>query len=76
MGAFGLEAGPFRSAVEDEAGTVLVNCTRLLAVYHCGQRILNTLRPFEQQKRDWQRVANAVKQRSAELVAADHGAGR
>lgn len=65
MGAFGLAAGTFRSAVEDEIGIVLANGTRLLAVYHCGQRILNTHRPFEQQQRDWHRVANALKQRCA-----------
>jgi DNA polymerase len=71
LGAFGLEGGPFRRAVEDEAGTTLPNGSRLLAVYHCGQRILNTHRPFEQQQRDWQRVANALEQqRIAEPGAA------
>jgi hypothetical protein len=52
---FGLKAspGPFRKAVEDEAGTSLPNGSRLLAVYHCGQRILNTHRPFKEQQGDW-----------------------
>lgn len=58
--AFGLKFGRFRDAVEDESGTALPNGTQLLAVYHCGQRILNTHRPFEQQQRDWQRVAKAL----------------
>ncbi len=73
LGAFGLEAVPFRRAVEDEAGTSLPNGSRLLAVYHCGQRVLNTHRPFQKQQRDWQRVANVLKQRrSAEPVRESH----
>jgi DNA polymerase len=60
LGAFEVESLPFRSAVADDAGTALANGTRLLAVYHCGQRILNTHRPFVQQKMDWQRIARAL----------------
>jgi DNA polymerase len=75
LGAFGLDAGPFRRAVEDEAGTSLPNGSRLLAVYHCGQRILNTHRPFEQQQLDWQRVARSLgRNQSGEPAAsADQG---
>ncbi|HKB37829.1 MAG TPA: uracil-DNA glycosylase family protein [Gemmataceae bacterium] len=62
LGAFGLQVGPFRRAVENELGTPLPNGSRLLAVYHCGQRILNTHRPFEQQQREWRRVAKALGQ--------------
>ena len=45
---------------EDVEVLPLPNGSRLLAVYHCGQRILNTHRRFEQQQRDWQRVAKAL----------------
>jgi DNA polymerase len=65
LGAFGLEAGPFRTAVEDEEGTTLPNGSCLLAVYHCGRRILNTHRPFERQQLDWRRVAKALQRPQA-----------
>jgi DNA polymerase len=69
---YGLKAGPFRSAVEDKGGTQLPNGSRLVAVYHCGQRILNSHRPLKQQKRDWRRVAKALgKPKETELWHAD-----
>ena len=60
LGAFGLDMTSFRNAVENETGTTLSNGTTLLAVYHCGQRILNTHRPFAQQMINWRRVANGL----------------
>jgi DNA polymerase len=65
LGAFGLKVGPFRRAVEDQEGTRLPNGSRVLAVYHCGQRILNTHRQIEQQQQDWQRVAIALGQKES-----------
>ena len=56
LSAFGLCPAPLREAVEDEAGTALPNGTRLFAVYHCGQRTLNTHRHLAQQQQDWRRV--------------------
>jgi DNA polymerase len=61
--AFGLRvpSGPLLRAVEDEHGSTLPNGSTLLAVYHCGQRVINTrLRSLEAQVRDWERVANAL----------------
>jgi len=63
--AYGLRPhkGPFRLAVEDRNGVALPldgQSTRLLAVYHCGTRIRNTLREMDEQMRDWQRVADAL----------------
>lgn len=60
LGGFNLLGGPFRLAVEDREGTMLPNGSRLFAVYHCGNRILNTHRPFQQQQRDWRRIARAL----------------
>jgi DNA polymerase len=75
LGAFDFQAGPFRRAVEDEAGTTLPNGSRLLAVYHCGQRMLNTHRPFDQQQKDWQRVAKVLgRHQSANQIACCQGA--
>jgi DNA polymerase len=58
--AFDIKPPAFRSAVEDDRGTVLPTGSRLFAVYHCGVRILNTHRPFGAQLRDWQRVGRAL----------------
>ncbi len=60
LNAFRLESLAFRRAVEAESGIILPNQSRLLAVYHCGQRILNTHRSLDQQRRDWHRVAKAL----------------
>jgi len=54
--AFGLHPGPFRQAVESEKGVSLDCGSQLFAVYHCGNRILNTHRKYEEQVRDWQRI--------------------
>jgi DNA polymerase len=55
-----LDAGKFRDAVEDPTGVVLPNGSRLIAVYHCGKRILNTHRPLSDQLIDWKRVKRAI----------------
>jgi uracil-DNA glycosylase len=60
MGAFGIEAGPFRAAVEEPEGRILPNGSRLFAVYHCGARIRNTHRPMQMQRADWERVRRFI----------------
>jgi uracil-DNA glycosylase len=55
-GAFGFRAGPFRKAVESEEGVALSCGSQLFAVYHCGNRILNTHRKFDAQVGDWLRI--------------------
>lgn len=60
MAAFDLEAAKFREAVESPSGDLLPNGSLLLAVYHCGRRILNTHRPLKEQKVDWRRVKRAI----------------
>jgi uracil-DNA glycosylase len=55
--------GRFRTVVEAPEGTSLSGDgpgSRLFGVYHCGARIQNTLRPLEEQHRDWARVAEAL----------------
>ena len=60
-GAYG-QSSPsrFRDAV-DGPSLVLPNGSLLFAVYHCGQRILNTHRKRAQQFADWQRIGEAVR---------------
>ncbi|MDB4873815.1 MAG: hypothetical protein JWM41_261 [Gemmatimonadetes bacterium] len=65
LGAYGLprHAGPYKRAVESLEGIALPTegrITTLLAVYHCGARIQNTLRPLTQQLTDWQRVRRSL----------------
>jgi len=45
-----------RDVVEKNEGIYLSNNILLFPMYHCGQRILNTHRPFEQQIKDWARI--------------------
>jgi hypothetical protein len=55
--------GKFLTAVEDQAGQAISNGSSiftLLAVYHCGARIRNTLRPYDAQVRDWARIRAAL----------------
>lgn len=47
---------PFRMAVEAAEGLTIPGGPRVYGVYHCGRRIQNTHRPFDQQKRDWGRI--------------------
>jgi uracil-DNA glycosylase family 4 len=58
--AFDFKPPPFRSAVEDERGTVLPTGARLFAAYHCGARIMNTHRPLSAQLRDWERIGRVL----------------
>jgi len=65
-----LERPPFRSAVERENGFELEAGIRLFPVYHCGARILNTHRPRDDQKRDWEKIRKALERgRAARPVA-------
>ena len=43
-------------AVESPDGVMLPCGSRVLAVYHCGNRVLNMTRGYEEQLRDWMRV--------------------
>ncbi len=56
LAAWGLRSGPFRSAVEESNGTLLLNGPRAFAVYHCGARIRNTHRKMHVQEEDWRRI--------------------
>jgi DNA polymerase len=60
LSAFDLPIPPFRQAVLSAEGTLLPNGSRLLAVYHCGMRILNTHRPEAAQLADWRRIGGAL----------------
>lgn len=61
ISAFAIRACGFREAVEGRNGISLPNGSLLVPVYHCGRRIQNTHRPFEQQIKDWQRVGRALR---------------
>lgn len=50
------EPTSFRAAVEKPGGFELGRSMRLFPMYHCGARILNTHRKYQQQERDWARV--------------------
>ena len=58
--AFALPIPVFRQAVASPRGASLPNGAWLLAVYHCGKRILNTLRPEAAQLEDWRRIGAAL----------------
>ncbi|HSF34081.1 MAG TPA: uracil-DNA glycosylase family protein [Candidatus Tectomicrobia bacterium] len=59
--AFGLGPKSLADAVADLEGDVLLRSTRLLAVYHCGARVLNTHRPLEVQLKDWARIGRVLR---------------
>ena len=61
--AFGLPHRLLRESVADRQGETLVNGSRLMAVYHCGARVLNTHRPFSEQLKDWKRVRRTLQRR-------------
>lgn len=46
----------FRDAVDRQSGVVLENGIHYFPMYHCGSRIINTHRNFEQQLLDWARI--------------------
>lgn len=50
-----------RDDVERRHGVVLPGDISLFAVYHCGNRILNTHRDLQQQRGDWRRIGRALK---------------
>jgi DNA polymerase len=62
LGAYGMRPRTFREAVGAETADRLPTGSALVPVYHCGMRILNTHRPLEAQKQDWQRVRRALEQ--------------
>jgi hypothetical protein len=53
---YGLPRIAFRKAVETESGFLLPNGIHYFPMYHCGMRIINTHRSFEQQVIDWQKL--------------------
>ena len=55
--AFGKGILQFRRAVEKTDGFLLKDNMRLFPMYHCGKRILNSHRKYEQQFVDWERVS-------------------
>jgi DNA polymerase len=57
--AYDLRRATFRRAVESD-DCALSGGIRYIPMYHCGARILNTHRPFEQQRRDWDRVRRSL----------------
>jgi len=59
--AFQLPPRSLASSVADAEGEILVGNTRLLAVYHCGARVLNTHRKLDAQLQDWARIGNALR---------------
>jgi len=63
--AYGLpnRRGPFKNAVESSTGLEVVaggHPIKVLAVYHCGARIQNTIRSLDEQLQDWKRVRNEL----------------
>jgi DNA polymerase len=61
LAAFELKAGGFKAAVEDSKGILLPNGSILFPVYHCGARILNTHRSINQQRQDWEKVNEKIR---------------
>ena len=59
--AFQLPPRSLASAVAGTEGETLVGNTRLLAVYHCGARVLNTHRKLDAQIQDWARIGNVLR---------------
>lgn len=53
---YGLPRVRFRDVVDRETGIVLANDMHYFPMYHCGSRIINTHRNFEQQLTDWARI--------------------
>jgi len=54
--AFGIPHGSFRDVVNRHKPIPLPTGASLVAVYHCGQRILNTHRRRDEQFEDWKLV--------------------
>lgn len=58
----------FRKAVERPDGFRLMDGTVYFPMYHCGARILNTHRPMDMQRRDWERVKTALRPEAAVMA--------
>jgi DNA polymerase len=59
--AFQLPPRSLASSVADAEGEILAGNTRLLAVYHCGARVLNTHRKLDAQIQDWARIGKVLR---------------
>jgi hypothetical protein len=57
---FHLPRVPFKQAVGNVEGFMLLERFRLFPVYHCGRRMLNTHRPLAEQQKDWLRIERAL----------------
>jgi uracil-DNA glycosylase len=53
---YGLPKVALSGAVEAAAGFVLSEKTRAFPMYHCGNRVVNTVRDFGRQRMDWRRL--------------------
>jgi DNA polymerase len=72
LAAYGLPpVRDWRAAVEG-SGVALPGGPLAYAVYHCGQRILNTHRNESAQLRDWQRVGTMMARASARRIRVGH----
>jgi uracil-DNA glycosylase len=67
---FGIKKGAFRKAVESMQGISLTSGSQLFAVYHCGNRILNTHRKFDTQVTDWMRIRSWLNGRAKRSASA------
>jgi DNA polymerase len=61
LSAFGLPRELFVHATRS-MGTTLPTGGVALAVYHCGRRVTNGIRPFEQQLIDWTRIGRVLRE--------------
>ena len=59
--AYNLPRIKFRDTVDKQDGFSLKQHTLFFPMYHCGSRILNTHRNFEQQLADWGRITRVFK---------------
>ena len=57
LSAYDLPAPKNWRATVEGPGVTLPGGSIAMAVYHCGERILNTHRNYEMQVKDWQRIA-------------------
>lgn len=51
----------FREAVDEKAGFQLDGDIRYFPMYHCGQRVINTWRRYDEQYQDWQKIIPFLK---------------
>lgn len=60
---YGLPKMKFKQAIEAPEGFHLSHGTIYFPMYHCGARILNTYRSYNQQVNDWQRLRTVLTNR-------------